>query len=335
MESINKRPVRVAVVGAGSWGYQHARAFSCREDAQLCCIVGRTKEKTAARAQRFHVPYYLDIDEMLRREQPDLVSLCLPGQETFVPTMRIIQAGVPLLVEKPLAYELGEARQMVQAAREKGLFFAINFNHRYSIPALYARRDIEAGRLGEIVFAHWRFGHGCDASVARHPFVNLIEAQCHGLDLLEYLCGPIASVMAEMTDTGKRSYTTFTLALRFANGGVGSFVGTFDASEYYEQSQFIEINGKRGRLLMEDSVRKYTFQSVDSRVAEVWNPGYFQDDERRFDKNLDRHLDRLIPNLVRGEAPPVPAERGLRALELAWKAVESFRTGRRVDTRWG
>ncbi|HIS68627.1 MAG TPA: Gfo/Idh/MocA family oxidoreductase [Candidatus Gallacutalibacter stercoravium] len=325
--------LRVAVIGAGGWGYQHARAFSAREDTQLCCITGRTLERTRARAEAFHVPYYLDIPTMLQEQKPDLVSLCLPGQETFAPTMQVIEAGVPLLVEKPLAYELSEAKAMIQAAEKKGLFFAIDFNHRYSIPALLAKKDIDAGKLGQMVFALWRFGHGCDASVARHPYVNLIEAQCHGLDLLEYLCGPIASVTAEMTDTGKHSYTTFSLALRFANGGVGSFLGTFDADENYELSHFVEINGTKGRLLMEDSVRKYSFQEVGSRVAQVWNPAFFHDEERSFAQNLDRYLDDMIPALRQGRQPPVPARRGLRALRLAWAAVESFQTGKRVPVQ--
>ena len=325
---MNER-LKVAVIGAGGWGFQHARAFSSRRDSYLCSVTGRTEERTKRRAEAFGVPYYLDIDEMLEKEKPDLVSICMPGQGTFEPTMKVINAGVPLLVEKPLAYKLDEAEIMVSEAKKKDLFFAIDFNHRYSIPSLMAKQDIDAGRLGDLVFASWRFGHGSGS--LNHPYLNLIEAQCHGLDLLEHLCGPIESVMAEMTDkTGKGSFSTFSIAIRFENGGVGTFLGTFDSSDYYKFSQFIEINGTKGRILIEDSVQKYSFQSVDSRRAEVWNPTFFSDDERSFNKNLDRHLDALIPALKEGKEPPVPAERGLRALKLAYAAIESFNTGKRV-----
>ncbi|MBQ2546156.1 MAG: Gfo/Idh/MocA family oxidoreductase [Clostridia bacterium] len=327
---VNK-PLRVAVIGAGGWGYQHARAFSSRRDTVLTSVTGRTEERTRRRAEEFGVPYYLDIAEMLEKDRPDFVSVCMPGQGTFAPTMEVIRAGVPLLVEKPLAYKLDEAETMIAEAKKKNLFFAIDFNHRYSIPAQMAREDIEKGRLGDVVFALWRFGHGSGS--LNHPYLNLIEAQCHGLDLLEFLCGPIASVQAEMTDmTGKGSYSTFSLSLRFAGGGVGSFLGTFDSSENYEFSHVVEINGTRGRILMEDSVCGYRFQSVDSRRAEVWNPAFFRDDERSFNRNLDRHLDALIPALREGREPPVPAEKGLRALRLAHAAIESFETGRRVTT---
>lgn len=328
------QPIKVAVIGAGCWGYQHARAYSSRKDTILCSITGRTEERTRKRAEEFGVPYYLNISQMIEEQQPDFVSICMPGQQTFAPTMEVIQAGIPLLAEKPLAYDRKEAQILVEEAKKRNLFFAIDFNHRYSIPALMAKEDIDKGRLGDLIFASWRFGHGSGA--LDHPYLNLIEAQCHGLDLLEYLCGPIQSIMAQMTNkSGKGSYSTFSLALEFQSGGVGTFLGTFDSSEFYPLSQYVELNGTKGRIWMEDSVQKYSFQGVDSRRAEVWNSAFFQDEERSFNQNLDRHLDALIPALINGEQPPVPAERGLRALELAYAAIESFETGKRVETPIG
>ena len=327
-----KEKIKVAVIGAGGWGYQHARAFSQRKDTFLCSITGRTEERTKRRANEFGVPYYLDINAMIEEQKPDLISICMPGQQTFAPTMEVIRAGIPLLVEKPLAYKIEEAETMINEAKARDLFFAIDFNHRYSIPALNAKADIDAGRLGDVIFALWRFGHGSGA--LGHPHTNLIEAQCHGLDLLEHLCGRIVSVMAQMTDmTGKGGYSTFTLALGFEGGGVGSFIGTFDSDENYPLSHFVEINGTKGRILMEDSVKKYSFQPLGSGRAEVWESAFFRDDDRAFTRNLDRHLDALIPALIDGKQPPVPADKGLRALKLAHAAIESFETGMRIGCK--
>lgn len=325
------KKLRVAVIGAGSWGYQHARAYFQRKDTELIAIVGRTENKTKARAEEFCTSYYLDIDEMLEKEKPDFVSVCLPAQHTFEATMKIINAGIPLLSEKPLAYKLEEAEEMIRCAKEKNLFYAIDFNQRYSIPCQKAKQAIDCGRLGKPVFALWRFGHGWGEPYIDHPFLNLIEAQCHGLDMLEHLCGPIESVMAEMTDNGgRKSYSTFTLSLRLQNGGIASFLATLDANEHNKLSQLIEIGGTNGRILIEDNINSYTFQATDSDMAETWRAGFFEDDYRSFGKNLDRHLDELIPALIRGEQPPVPAEKGLRALKLAYAAIESFETGKRV-----
>lgn len=85
---------------------------------------------------------------MLNRENPDLVSLCLPNQGHFDATLQVIQADVPLLVGKPLVFDLGEAETLLAEAAKQNLFFAINFNHRYAIPVQKTKEAIDAGRLG-------------------------------------------------------------------------------------------------------------------------------------------------------------------------------------------
>ena len=322
--------LKIAIVGAGGWGYQHARAFSARKDCRVVSFAGRTPEKTRKRAEEFRANWYTDIRQMLDTEKPDLVSLCLPGQHTFDATMQVIDAGYPLFVEKPLAYELEEGRKLIRAAEEKDLFFAIDFEQRYSIPCLKAKQAIDDGRLGELIFAAWRFGHDVGGTLD-HPYVNLIEAQCHGINMLETLCGPIVSVSADMTDNGGlNSFSTFSLSLRFENGAVGSFLGTFDGNSHNRNSQVIEIGGTDGRILIEDNVRRYSFQGTGCDTEEVWQAGFFDDDDRCFTRSVDRYLNDMIPAFRDGRKPPVPAEEGLRALEIAWAAVESFQTGKRV-----
>jgi myo-inositol 2-dehydrogenase / D-chiro-inositol 1-dehydrogenase len=220
--------IKVCLVGAGQWGRQHARVFSQRPDITLCAVAGRSLEKTQARAAEFGLRAYTDVLQMLDTEKPDLVSLSLPNLEHFAATMQVIQSGHPLLVEKPLTFDLGEADRLLVEAEKRGLFFAINFNHRYAKPLRLAREVIEKGRLGNLTHAIWRFGG--EANVSPHPHANLIETQCHGFDQLEHLCGPIDSVMAEMTDQTGGGYRTMALALRFASGAVGSMTGTYDSS---------------------------------------------------------------------------------------------------------
>src|SRR5437762_957363 len=200
-------PVRVAVVGTGRWwGLQHARLFAGRSDTVLCAVVGRRPETAAQRAARFGVPGYVDIDEMVAEQRPDLVSVCLPNEGHFEPTLRLIRAGVPLLVEKPLVFELEQGRQLLAEAAERELFFAINFNHRYARPVQLAAEAVTRGELGRLSFATWRFGG--EAGTSTHPYANLIETQCHGLDMLEYLAGPIDSVAAQMSDPAGRGWST-------------------------------------------------------------------------------------------------------------------------------
>lgn len=320
--------MKVALIGAGGWGLQHARVFAERPDVDFCALTGRTPDRTKARAQQFGTKYYLDVGEMLEKEWPDIVSVCLPNLGHFGPTLRVIEAGVPLLVEKPLVFDLGEARTLLDEAAKRALFFAINFNHRYARPVQLAREAIQEGLLGETVFAAWRFGG--EGSSTHHPYANLIETQCHGFDVLEYLCGPIESVAAEMTGKTGPGYGTMVLALRFANGAVGSLVGSYDSSYAYRSAHALEINGTRGRVLVEDTVRRYEFQAAGDETANVWQAGYFNDRDREFHRTFDRHVDEVLDAFERGEEPPVHARAGYRALELAYAAIESFETGGRV-----
>jgi myo-inositol 2-dehydrogenase / D-chiro-inositol 1-dehydrogenase len=322
------RKVKVCLIGAGQWGRQHARVFSQRPDVTLCAVAGRTLEKTQTRAAEFGLRAYTNVVEMLEREKPDLVSLSLPNLEHFEATMQVIQSGYPLLVEKPLAFDLREADQMLNEAAKRDLFFAINFNHRYAKPLRLALDAIEKGRLGDLTHAIWRFGG--EANVSPHLHANLIETQCHGFDQLEHLCGPIESVMAEMTDRTGGGYRTVALALRFASGAVGSMVGTYDSSYAYQDTHRLEINGTHGRLVIEDTVQRFCFQPAGHETAEVWQAGYFNDFDREFHRTFDLHLDAILEALKSGHQPPVHARAGQRALELAWAAVESFSSGKRV-----
>lgn len=319
--------IKVALVGAGWWGREHARVFSQHPDVELCAVAGRTEERVRRRAEEFGLRAYTDIAAMLEREKPDFVSLSLSNQQHFDATLQVIQAGIPLLVEKPLVFDLDEADRLLQEAERRGLFFAINFNHRYAAPARMAATAIAEARLGEIVFATWRFG---GEGSSDHPHANLIETQCHGFDLLEFLCGPIASISAEMTDKTGGGFRTLVLALRFASGAVGSLIGTYDSSYAYPGTHTMEINGTAGRILIEDTVRQFQFQKTGSEVAEVWSAGYFNDRDREFHRTFDAHLAALIQAFRTGNPPPVHALAGRRALALAHAAIDSFEKGCRV-----
>ena len=319
--------LKIALIGAGGWGYQHARVFAARPDVDFCAVVGRTAAKTLARATQFGTRAYTDISAMLDTERPDLVSLSLPNEGHFDATLQVIQAGVPLLVEKPLVFDLGEADTLLREAANRDLFFAINFNHRYAKPVQMAKAAIDAGRLGEINFATWRFG---GSGSSDHPHANLIETQCHGFDMLEFLCGPIESVMAEMTDKTGGGFRTLALALRFVSGAVGTLLGSYETSYSYPDTHHVEVNGAAGHVVIEDTVRRFTFQAAGSETGEVWQAGYFNDRDREFHRTFDVYLDALLDAFQSGQPPPVPATAGRRALALAYAAIESFETGKRV-----
>ena len=319
-------PVRIAVIGTGGWGAQHARIFSRRHDTDLVAVVGRDPQKTAARAAEYGTTPYTDIAGMLQEARPDLVTVCLPNEGHFAPTLQLLEAGVPLLVEKPLVFDLAEADALLEAAGES--FFAINFNHRFAEPVQRAKAAIESGVIGDPVFATWRFGGEANHGTSRHA--NLIETQCHGFDMLEHLVGPIQSVAAQMTDKTYGDWSTVAIALEFANRAVGTMLGSYDSSYAYPDSQLIEVNGTAGRLVIHDTVQGLTIHSAGDEMAQHWQAGYFNDEARNFAGTFDRHVDAVLDAFRAGDPPPVHARAGRRALQLAYAAIESHESGMRV-----
>ncbi|MCV2394777.1 Gfo/Idh/MocA family oxidoreductase [Actinotalea sp. M2MS4P-6] len=322
--------LKVAVVGTGGWGEQHARVFTDRTDTELVGVVGRDPDRTAARAAAYRTTPFTDVDAMLEATSPDLVTVCLPNEAHFAPTLHLVERGVPLLVEKPLVFDLAEADALVSAAGRRGLFFAIDLNHRYAEPVRRLKEAIDAGRLGDLVFATWRFGGEPNLGGSRHA--NLIETQVHGLDMLEHLCGPIASVMSQPYDRSHPgTVTTLAVALEFASGAVGTLLGTYDSSYAYPGTHLLEVNGTQGRGLVEDTVRRLTLSRAGDDVAEVWQAGYFDDEARNFHGTFDRYVDDLLRALRAGGPPPVPASAGRRALQVAHAIIRSGDEGIRVE----
>ena len=93
----------------------------------------------------------------------------------------------------------------------------------------------------------------------------------------------------------------------------------------------VEINGTEGRLVIHDTVRELSIQRAGDETATVWRAGYFNDEARDFHGTFDRHVEAVLTALRAGDGPPVHAMTGRRALQLAYAAIDSHETGRRVD----
>lgn len=316
---------KIALVGTGEWwGWHHARILSGHPNVEFCAIAGRNHERTKARADEFKVHSYTDVKKMMETEKPDLICVCLGNKDHYLPTLEIIRAGIPLFVEKPLVFDTKEADSLIDEAAKKGLFFALNFNHRWALPVEKAYAAIQAGRLGDIVYATWRFG---GEGPSCHEFENLIETQCHGFDMLEHLCGPIDSVAMQASDVSGKGYSSYAIALHFTKGAVGSLTGSYDTSYAYPSTHYLEINGIKGRVIIEDTVKRYSFQQAGNETAEVWQAGYFNDKDRMFHHAFDKHFEDMLNAFRAGEEPPVHARMGRRALRIAAAAIESFEKG--------
>ena len=322
------KKVKVALIGTGNWCLQHCRVLTQHSQVEFCGILGRNKERTKRRAKLFDVPYYLNLNELIKNQKPDLINISLPNEHHFNMTMQVIKSSCHLFVEKPLVFKMQEAKKLLAEAKKRKLFFGINFNWRYSTPVSKAIKTIKENKLGDINFITWRFG---GTGGGGDPFGNLIETQCHGFDMLEYLNGPIKSVHSFMTNKTNNGFSTFVVSMKFKNKSVGSLIGSYDTSYAYPNSHYLEINGSKGRVLIEDQVKKFTFNKKENETAEVWQSGFFNDYEREFHRTFDEHYNEVINNFINKKKPPVHANAGKRALELALASIISFKKNKAVN----
>ena len=290
--------------------------------------MGRNKNRTKKRANLFNVPYYLDLKDLIKYQQPDLINISLPNEHHYEMTMKVIKSNCHLFVEKPLVFKMNQADNLIKEAKKRKLFFGINFNWHYSTPVKKAVEAIKTGKVGDINFISWRFG---GVGGGGDPYGNLIETQCHGFDMLEYLNGPIQSLHSFMTDKTNNGYSTFVVSMKFKNNAVGSLLGSYDTSYAYPNSHYIEINGSKGRVLIEDQVKKFTFNKKNSEVAEVWEAGFFNDYDREFHRTFDEHYNEVIKNFLTKKKPPISAINGKRALHLALASIKAMQTNKSIE----
>ena len=195
-------------------------------------------------------------------------------------------------------------------------------------PVQMAHEAITAGRLGAITFATWRFGG--EVGTSTHPHANLIETQCHGFDMLEHLCGPIASVSAHMSDPAGTGYTTMAVALTFASGAVGASSGpTTRRTPTPRRTTSRSTAPPAGCRSSTPSSGSPTRRPA-TRSAEVWEAGYFNDRDRDFDHMFELHLDDSSRRCGGADEPPIHARAGRRALQLAEACIQSFDESRQV-----
>ena len=228
--------VRIAVVGAGLIGARHAEAIRVAEHAELACIVDPAPVGAEV-AKRHDVPRYKSLEEMFAADGIDGVFLATPNQVHVEHGLKVIEAGLPMLIEKPLATDLTGGVRLVEAAEAAGVAMAVGHHRRHNPLIAKAKEQIDAGALGKIATVHgttWflKPDHYFDTEWRRKKgagpvYLNLI----HDIDLMRHLCGPIAEVQAMESNAvrGNEVEETAVILLRFASGALGT-VNVCDAA---------------------------------------------------------------------------------------------------------
>ncbi|MFN8525798.1 MAG: Gfo/Idh/MocA family oxidoreductase [Chloroflexota bacterium] len=324
--------LRVGLIGCGFMGRTHAQAYRSYPQTDLVAVCDADTARAADLGREMGAQSYTAFTDMLANEQLDLVSVVTPDTLHAEPTIASLDAGAHVLVEKPIAVDLSEARQMVAAADRFGRKLAVNFNRRFSRPFALAREYQATGRLGDPAYVLLRVSLA-PGRPSTNPYELSFDSLIHLVDLARCFGGDVASVTAHMADVRREGkYHNVAIGLRFAHGGVGTIVGSWDGSRLHP-IEYAEIGGTAGRVEVDNVVGSFAYRPADSDIVNSWTPQPFGGRHHLlqfYPTTVEQHLAELVPALIEGRDPPVTGADGLAALRILVAAIRSFESGTAV-----
>ncbi|WNV75991.1 Gfo/Idh/MocA family protein [Geodermatophilus sp. DSM 44513] len=217
--------IRVGLVGAGGVGARHARTLAGFPDVELVGLADAVPGAADALAAELGVPVARDADELLAHDL-DGIWLCVPPFAHGELELAAVRAGVPFLVEKPLATGVAVAEQVARAVAAAGLPTATGYHWRH-LDTVAAARAVCAAHRPRLVDATWldRVPPPAWWSRRERSGGQVVEQLTHVLDLARLLAGEVVEVRATAAPSGAegRDVDDATAALlAFDSGAVGT-----------------------------------------------------------------------------------------------------------------
>ncbi len=339
--------VRIGLAGAGLIGRRHAEAVAVANGAALAGVAD--PGPAGAEVARAHgVPHFETIEEMISGTRLDGVILATPNQLHVAHAEICVAAGLPALIEKPLATDLAGAERIVAMGAASGVPLLTGHHRRHNPLVARAKEIVEAGTLGQIAAVQgttwfhkpddyftvdWRRGKG-----AGPVYLNLI----HDIDLLRHLCGEIVRVHAAESAAvrGNEVEETAVILLTFASGALG----TVNVSDTVVAPWSWELTARENPMYPATDQQCYLIGGTHASLA-LPNLAVWSNPDKRswiepigatrhvfdFEDPLVRQV-RQFAAVIRGdEAPLVPAEEGLRNQKVIEAVKTSARTGATIE----
>jgi predicted dehydrogenase len=177
--------LRVALIGAGHMGANHARVVGQIDECELVAIAEPDRAAGDRVARRAKVPMYTDFEEMLRRERPDGVAIAVPTGLHRPVTEACVAAGAHVLVEKPIALRSSDAIAMIDAARAADRRLRVGHTERFNPAVVALRARLQEGQAGRLLQVVARRMSPFQPHVKDHGVV--LDLGTHDLDVMRFL----------------------------------------------------------------------------------------------------------------------------------------------------
>lgn len=320
MSSTKTDKLRTAVIGVGYLGRFHAQKYRELPDSELIAVVDSSPEAAQKVADELGVPAVADYRDLIGRV--DAVSIVVPTPLHFSVAETLLEAGIHVLVEKPITETIEQAQRLIDLARQKNCVLQIGHLERFN-PAVQAAakvistpRFIESHRLAPFK------QRGTDVSV-------VLDLMIHDIDLIQELVGrPIASIDAVGAQVFSQDIDIANARIRFEGGCV---VNTTASRVSLKQERKLRIFQDDAYLSV-DLQQKILTVVRKKEAGPVESPAQVAIDEQSFEQGdaLRSEIEAFLSSVLTGAAPVVSGEDGLRALATAIKITELLEQGNRT-----
>ncbi len=343
---------KIAVAGAGTIGLAH---IDCLRDSPACVLSAIVDPAPAAVAvaTKEGVPLFTTLDELFASVRPDGIILATPNHLHVEQALRCLDAGVPMLLEKPITTLLEDGERLVAVIEASGVSVLIGHHRAHSPIMAKAKEIVDSGQLGKLVGVmgsavffkpdHYFADSPWRTQVGAGPILlNMI----HEVHNLRMLCGDIVSVQAMSSNaiSGFPVEDTVAITLRFASGALGSFFLSDAAAcarsweqtsrenkayPSYDDEDCYVITGTFGSLSV-PTMRLKTYGKTEDRSW--WKPFDISVADMTREDPLARQIEHFGA-VIRGKVKPIVSARdGCENLRITHAIVESSRTGLTINT---
>ena len=345
------KKLRVAFIGAGGIAGTHMRYYKEMSDVDMVAMADINKAGMERWATQYGIPdAFTDYNDMLKKVKPDAVSVCTPNGMHAPATIAALKAGAHVIVEKPLAMNASEGKQMLDAAKRAKRKLVIGFQQRFDAKAQFLKNAVDAGQFGNVLFARVQ-------ALRRRGIPNwgvfgrkdlqgggpMIDIGVHALEVTHYVMGspkPVAAsgntytylgnkpsnVISQWPGWDHKTYTVEDLAvgqIRFENGATLHIESSFVAH--------IETN------IM-------TFQLMGEKAGGTWDPvqlfednnGYMVNTEPGWLPKVDifqAKMRNFVDHVLHNKPTLAPAEHGLMVQKMLDGIYESAEKGKEIRIR--